>query len=248
MNEVFDLEKTVTRLFTPQEKLAPWIFDDNGKMLPDVREGLLDIADKVVDETIAGIEGLEVYEVYLTGSSSGLLYYDKSDIDLKIEVHNTGCKEIRQDENVFRSFLTSLQAGFFAHKYNLYFHGRFVDVKIVPKPIEFMSLYSIKNDKWIIKPWTDFVNDFNVEDFKSHYLKKKAEMLAEFEKIKAENKGISLGLKMEELYTKIFGNIKTVEEYFVYKLLHYERLIKPIKEQSILGYAEAYRQKGWKNG
>ena len=83
---------------------------------------------------------------------------------------------------------------------------------------------------------------------KSYYLKRKAEVLDEFEQIKAENKGIKCGKKLEEYLEHILQNFylayetKNIKEYFTYKLFHYERILKSIRYASGDAFNEEFKK------
>jgi len=239
-----DLDAEITRLLTPHDTLAPWIFDPSGIMKEDVREGLMNIARKIVSETIYGIPGLEVKDVCLTGSSSGYLYKDDSDIDIRIEVHNINCATLATCQKDFNDFLANQKTGVFAHGYSTRLHGKFVDVKMSANEIDFISLYSIKNNKWLIKPTRDFAKGLSFESVKKYYLKRKNDAINELKKIRAENKGKELGRKMEEMYVNLlhsFYETKSVEDFLAYKLFCYENFLKPIKNESVLADNDALK-------
>jgi len=236
----FDLDAEITRLLTPRQTLAPWIFEPSGIMKEDVREGLMNIVRKVVSETIYGILGLEVKDVCLTGSSSGYLYKDDSDIDIRIEVHNINCPELTDNQDPFDDFLSSQKTGFFAHGYNARFLGRFVDVKMTSEQVDFLSLYSVKNNKWLIKPNRDYAKDLTLKDIKKYYLKARTDVLNEFDAIQAKYKGALLGTKLKDFYFKVCHNEKNFKDFAVYKLLSRERILKAIREKSVFANNEEF--------
>jgi len=241
MPEKFDLDKEINRLLSTRETLAPWIFEPSGVMKEDVRQGLMDIARKIVLETVWGIEGLEVKDVCLTGSSSGYLYNDKSDIDIRIEVHNVNCQELAENGEDLDDFFADQKSSLFWRRYDTRFKGRRVDVKISSNQIDFLSLYSIKNNQWLIKPDKDYARGLNLEDVKAYYLKVKTDILAEFDRIQAEYSGSVLGDKIKDLYVRICHNEKNPKDFIVYKLLSRERVLKAIRERSVLADDEAFK-------
>ncbi len=241
MDNQFDLEKTVHRLLTPQEVLAPWLFDENNIMKEDVRRGLLKIADYVIEKTIKDTKGLEVYDICLTGSSCNYMYHKDSDIDLRIEIHNKNCKELSKSETDFENFLSAQGVGALHNGHTIKYQGRFVDIKLSCKEIDFTSLYSIQDNKWLIFPKKDF--GIKEDEMIAYYQKRRQEIMKELEKIKNKYEGMKLGKKLKDFYSKtILRSIKgkpTIKDYLVFKLLHYEKLLKPIGAGSIMAYNKA---------
>lgn len=248
MPEPFDLDAEITRLLTPRKTLAPWIFAQNGLMKKDVREALLNIARKIVAETVGTVAGLEVADVYLVGSAPQYLYKDTSDFDIRIEVHNTSCADLPTDDNLLNDFLIAQKVGFFARKYNMRLNGHFVDVQITSKKISFFGVYSIKNNKWVIKPSKNYAEGLTLKDMKAYYLQRKTEVLDKFEQIQAENKGIKCGKKLEEYLEHLLQNFyltyetKNIKEYFTYKLFHCERVLKSIRYASGVAFNEEFKR------
>ncbi len=243
--KTFDLASTVQRLLTPQEILAPFVFDENGIMHEDVRQGLLKIADFVINKTIKNISGLRVTDVCLTGSCSGYLYHNNSDIDIRIVVKNEHCSALAKDKKHFDMFLAAQLNGFLIQTKELRYQKRVVDVKMSSENIDFLSLYSIKNNQWLIKPEKDL--KLTEDEIMEYYLKRKQEISEEFERIKQKYHGRELGKQINEFYIRTYERSivgkPMVKDYFVFKLLHYERLLKPIGAESIRAYNEAFTLK-----
>ena len=156
--KTFNLEENIKRLLTPRETLAPWLFDENNQMHENMRLLLLRYAQKLIESTISPIEGLEVTDVTLTGSSSGYFYKDGSDIDMRVEVHNKGCKWLAKDSEHMDKFLATQLNGFFNDGYRFYVNKRLIDIKMSSKQVDFASLYSIKDNKWLIEPTKEIEN------------------------------------------------------------------------------------------
>ena len=241
MSEKFDLLKTVRQMLTPQEILAPWIFDENCIMLPDVREGLLKIADRIIENTVLGIDGLDVFDITLTGSSSGYFYRQNSDIDIRIEVHNKDCSFLSKDRKHLNMFLSALLFGsIYAQQYKFTFQGRFIDPKISCFQYDFTSIYSIKYNRWIIKPKKDLTSNLSEEEMIDYYEKKKSKILEDIEKLKQKYNGTRLGDALNEYYIDIILRATNLKDYFVFKLLNYEHILKPIGAESIAAYNKAF--------
>ncbi len=239
MPQKFDLKATVHRLLTPQKTLAPWIFDENQKMLPDVRQGLLKIAQKIIDETIAFIDGMEVTDILLCGSSADYFYHDKSDIDLFIEVKNTACRSIAKDQRHFDMFLSSQMYQF--KKYHFHFQGRRIDIKMGAKIRLLVGTYSVLNDQWRIKPNKDIIKGLTEIDMISYYEKRRYEILESRQKIIEKYSGMKLGAALNDFFVQTVLSNLNIKDYYVFKLLNYEHLIKPIGSESIMAYNRVLR-------
>lgn len=235
----FDLKATVHRLLTPKETLASWVFDENQKMLPDIRKKLLKVAQIIIDEIISPIDGLEVADILLCGSSSDYFYHEKSDLDLFIEVHNNSCQSVAQDQRHLDMFLSSQIYKF--KKYHFYYQRRFIDIKIGSKQIQFVGLYSILNNSWRIRPNKDIIKGLTEEEMITYYENRRREILMNRQEIIEKYSGMKLGAALNDFYVETVLNPPNIKDYYVFKLLNYERLLKPIGSESIMAYNRVLR-------
>lgn len=243
--KTFDLISTVRRILTPQEVLAPFAFDENNKMLPQVREKLLKIADFIIQKTVADVPGLEVFDVCLSGSAASYFYYNKSDFDVKIEVHNKNCPFLAKDKKHLDKFLATQILGLKQEDYVFKYQNRLIDYKMASYEVDFRSVYSIKNDCWRIEPKKEV--DISESEMVEYYLKRKSEIMEEYEKIKQKYRGPDLGKQLNDFYVRtilrsIEGNPQ-IKDHLVFKLLNYERILKPIGSDSIVAYNQAFNLK-----
>jgi hypothetical protein len=236
--EKFNLDETIKRLLTPRETLAPWLFDENNQMHENMRLILLRYAQKLIESVISPIEGLEVTDITLTGSSSGYFYKDSSDIDMRVEVHNKGCKWLAKDSEHMDKFLATQLNGFFSQGYSFHVGKRLVDIKISSKQIDFLSLYSVKYKKWLIEPTKEI--NISKDEMKAYYLTEKKDIIEEYESIKRKYRGMELGSKLNDFFVRtVLRSIKnnpTIKDHITFKLLDYEQLLKPIGAESIRAY------------
>lgn len=240
----FNLEQAVLKLLSPKQTLDQSLFDEHDAMKESVRLDLLKISDKVIEKTIGKINGLEVTDICLTGSASNYFYHEKSDIDLRIEVHNKHAKELAKDAYHFDKFLSTQIPALLAKGYKFIYQNRLVDIKMSSKQIDFVSLYSIKHNKWLIYPDQKVIEKITAADLISYYKKRKTEILSGVHTLKTKYKGADLGDKLEEFYVQnvnksIVGS-PTLEDYLVFKLLNKEGILKPIGSDSILAYNKAF--------
>tara|TARA_R100000234_G_scaffold32180_3_gene18950 strand:+ start:12108 stop:13037 length:930 start_codon:yes stop_codon:yes gene_type:complete len=132
--------------FDTQDELAPSLWD-NKKLLPEVRERLLQIAQDFIDSLEMGIN---IIDVRLTGSLANYNWSKYSDVDLHIVVDFATI-----DDN------TEIVKGFFdAKRVNWnYSHEIMIDQYEVEIYVEdddedhiSTGIYSVTNDKWTIEP------------------------------------------------------------------------------------------------
>lgn len=221
MAEYVNLKPLVYQMLTPNDTLDVRLFDFRGKMYPEVREQLLVDAQYIVKETIKGIEGLVVADVYLSGSSAGYFYSDASDIDIGIEVHNEGCPYLTKDEDKLADFLLKLFCGN-CGKIGFVLGNRPVDINLESKDKEIVGLYSLVQDKWIIEPRKDIFSGIGVEDVWADYIKRYEEIYKYIDEIKLsgklkEKQGI---LDLSQYFRGVLKkSLESPREYIIYKLL-----------------------------
>jgi predicted nucleotidyltransferase len=132
--------------FDTQDELSPSLWE-NKKLLPDIREKLLQIAQDFIDSLEMGIS---IIDVRLTGSLANYNWSKFSDVDLHIVVDFAAI-----DDN------TEIVKGFFdAKRVNWnYSHEIMIDQYEVEIYVEdddedhiSTGIYSVTNDKWTIEP------------------------------------------------------------------------------------------------
>ncbi|MBR2299025.1 MAG: hypothetical protein IJ870_00430 [Alphaproteobacteria bacterium] len=224
----FDLEKTINSLLTPQEILSPFIFDADGKMQENVRQDLLKIAHKIVELTIFNTQGLEIEDICLTGSLSGYLYHEKSDIDMRIVVKNKNCHDLKKTKASFDAFLSTQFSFYRAKNYRFIYKKKLVDTKMSFSNIDFISLYSLIKNQWIIKPDKDTFKHISKKRLLNYYQKRKNEILEEFEYIKKQYIGTKLCDELDAFYARTVLNKPTLKDHLVYKILSKEHIFKQI--------------------
>lgn len=129
------------------DKLSDKVWEDE-KIKDDVKKKLLDIAYFWMNE--ADLPENIIQDIVLTGSHAGYNYTPYSDIDIHIIIDksNLGC------ENLIDDFLFDKKK-IFGEKHNITINDRDVEVYAQDIHEEFPNneaVYSLLNDKWIIKP------------------------------------------------------------------------------------------------
>ncbi len=237
----FDVVAKIHEFLTPKETLAPFVFDKDGVMFTDVRQRLLLIADFVASKTIAPLDGLIIEDICLEGSLSGYMYHEKSDFDLRLIVKNHNSKSLAKDEKHLNKFLKTQLNGMQAHTLPIKCCDRFVDVKIATNHVTFVSLYSILDNKWLIRPQKEF--GLKEDQLLAYYNERKSVLFAELEEIKKQYKGEALAEQMEKFYMRMMNKSilgsPSIEDYFVYKLLSKEMIFRQVGAESVRRYSSA---------
>lgn len=231
MNETINIMDITCRLLIPNDTLNVLLFDVHGKMHSDVREMLLANARFIIGKTIGGIKGLVVHDICLNGSSAGYFYHDKSDIDMRIEIHNQSCPYLTRDPIKLSQFL-HMAFGGSLKGYNFRHQNRKIDIKLTADQFEIVGLYSILQDKWIIEPSKKFTDGLVVDDILNEFNTRYDRISSYLESFKGKTKGLepSKQKELEDFYSNLIRkNNASPREYIVYKLLNYSGIIREIQ-------------------
>lgn len=232
MKKLINITEIAQRLLSPNETLDLRLFDFSGKMHDDVRKQLLQNSDFVIRRTVGKIKGLELTDIFLNGSAASYFYYEKSDIDIRIEVQNKNCPYIVDDPKLLNRFLATVQTGSL-NNFNFTLHKRFIDIKIKAEDSEPMGLYSILTNKWVIEPNRRVTEDLNLDDIMMGFKKRYYETQDYLQQLQNSGK-LNTQDGIDELinyYTDIFShNTSSTREYIIYKLLCYRGVLKDIKK------------------
>ncbi|MBE6444220.1 MAG: hypothetical protein E7020_06110 [Alphaproteobacteria bacterium] len=231
MVNYIDIRDIAYHLLHPNETLDVRLFNYGGQMHQDVRQQLLSNANFVINKTIGGIKYLKVKDIVLCGSSASYFYREKSDIDISIEVYNDNCPYLPDKDTYLGKLLKILQFGS-THRFNFTLNNRFVDISIRDSDNDFMGVYSLLNDKWVIEPDQHIADDLNINDILNEYTK-------QYDKIEKYIKELQCSGRLktkdgiEELtkfYSAKFNYKWDIREYIVYKLLGYKGVYSRIKQ------------------
>jgi hypothetical protein len=172
----------------------------NGKMRPDVRYKLMQIALDFVN--FIGIKKLGLTDVIVTGSNASYNYTRHSDIDLHLVV--------KMDEDDVMKQLFDAKKGLWNEQHNVKVKNHDVEVYVqdASEPHVSSGMYSLLNDSWIKepKPVKPKIDDMSVEKKYHQYHD-------------AINKAISKGSKdeLEKIKTDIKkmrqGGLQTAGEF-----------------------------------
>ena len=220
--DYYKIKELAQRLLTPQKTLDTQLFDENGRLYPDLRKDLLNIADYAIKTGVDVFDVLKVKDVYMNGSCASYFYRHNSDIDIRIDVQNKNAPYLAQDDKN----LTLLTTGVFkgaSQGFTFKIKKRYVDVKISPYMSEIVGLYSIMQDKWIVEPRKDITLGLNIGDICNEYEKQfyaAQDLINAFNAKRISN--ISDILNLENyIENRILKSAESMREYIVYKMLNY---------------------------
>ena len=133
-----------------QDELNPDLFEDM-RLIPDVREALLVIANEFIEEVESEEYKLPVVDINLVGSNASYNYNEMSDIDVHIVVD---IKELGQNSDFFAKSFFEAKRKLFSQQHKIDVKGRPVEVYIEDSNNKgiYNGIYSILNNKWIQIP------------------------------------------------------------------------------------------------
>ncbi len=233
------ISEIAKRLLIPKENLSDEIFDYTEMMRPEVREKLLNAAQQFLEVTIGEIKGLEVKDICLCGSRASYLYYDYSDVDLKIEIKNKNCPYITKDARALDELLSSLTKEYSHQGYKNFLGKRFIDIKMSSREVDLLGLYSVKKNKWRIYPQKKALEKISCDELLQAYEARRDDINQQVADIKKKYIGTELARQLNEFfYRQVMMNV-TIKDYLVFKLLNYAQKLKPVGAESIKAYNEA---------
>ena len=154
--------------FIIQPILNPKIWETEDKLFDDIREQLLKIANDFFD--FLDIPWVKIEDVYFTGSLANYNWSSFSDIDLHLLI---SYEDVNEDYELVKDYLKT-KKDLWGKQHNLKIKG--FDVELYAQDINekhaSTGVYSIENEKWIIKPTLE-----RVEIDKPTIKKKSAELM-----------------------------------------------------------------------
>ena len=143
--------KFMIEAFETHNKLNPRLFNNSTMtMRNEVRERLLEIADKFVENLKENDVPLKVVDYWVVGSNAAYNYNDQSDIDVHIIVN---MEDIDAPSNIL-TILYNYAKSDFNSDYDITIRGQEVELYIEDVNTSAVSngIYSLKKNEWIKKP------------------------------------------------------------------------------------------------
>ena len=141
-----DLEPV--KSFEIKDELNPKVWDDQNTLNREVRKQLLQIAADFYEQTEIDAD---IKDIILTGSLANYNWSEKySDYDLHILID---FNDVSDDVELVKKFVDGARK-IWNDNYDLKIEGYEVEVYIqdVDEPHKSTGIYSIKDDKWLVKP------------------------------------------------------------------------------------------------
>ena len=195
------IDQQALRSFEVNDTLEPEVWE-NDKLIPEVREALLKIAnDFLIDFPFK----IEVEDITLTGSLANYNWSKYSDVDLHIVLDFS---QVDENEELVAGFFRNLQTNW-NNRHDILMKGYEVEIYFQDSREPHLStgIYSIQNDDWLVKsePETVSIDYANIE--------KKAEdivdRISHIEQMMADEKGDVILDAIDRLRAKIRNMRKT---------------------------------------
>jgi uncharacterized protein YeeX (DUF496 family) len=138
----------VPTLLRPKDELNPELWDENKKLRDEVRERLLDIAEKFMKPTL-GADAI-IKDITFTGSLANYNYSDLSDIDLHIIIDFA---DINKDKEMVRKYFNAVKA-LWNSLHDIRIKGFEVEAYVqgADEPHTSTGVYSVQDDNWLKEP------------------------------------------------------------------------------------------------
>lgn len=227
------------------KKLNPVIWDSENKIIPNIKNKLITIANKVETDVATKVK---IKNIYLTGSLATYKWTPASDFDLHIIVDILE----KHSDNTLSEYL-DLRCKIFNLEHSIFIKGYKVEVNMKEQEVllKDKAVYDLIKDEWIVlpNPETRDLNDPEVLDLAKQYQDKIDELIysngsiGDIETLKKEIKKLRTdGLKEEGEYS--IGNLtfkKLRNTEYIGKLFDYKRNLVN-KQLSLEKFKGFYKQ------
>jgi len=133
--------------FEMQPQLQQKIWDGDEKIHPGVKAALMDIVDEFIERLDLDAE---IKDIIMTGSLANYNWSKFSDIDLHIIID---FKEVNDNEELVRRFFDAVRSNWNkTHDIKVKGHEVELYVQDENEPHVSTGVYSLKDDKWLVKP------------------------------------------------------------------------------------------------
>lgn len=145
------------------DTLNPKLWDSNDKLIPDVRDKILEIVEEF-KKNVQEMTDLELnpLDIYLVGSNASYNYTSHSDVDVHIVIN---FNIIDENSGLVQS-LMNFQKSSFNSGYDIKIHG--IDVELYVEDLNSTALsngvFSVMQDQWIKKPEKIEVEEIDIDD------------------------------------------------------------------------------------
>jgi len=143
-----DVNIKVPALLRPKDDLNSELWDEDKKLRPEVRERLLEIAEKFIKPTL-GKDAI-IKDITFTGSLANYNYSDMSDIDLHIIIDFA---DVNADKDIVKRYFNAVKA-LWNSLHDIRIKGYEVEAYVQDEhePHTSTGVYSVQDDKWLKEP------------------------------------------------------------------------------------------------
>jgi len=143
-----DVNIKVPALLRPKDDLNSELWDEDKKLRPEVRERLLEIAEKFIKPTL-GKDAI-IKDITFTGSLANYNYSDMSDIDLHIIIDFA---DVNADKDIVKRYFNAVKA-LWNSLHDIRIKGYEVEayVQDEDEPHTSTGVYSVQDDEWLKEP------------------------------------------------------------------------------------------------
>lgn len=158
--------------------LNPKLWDDDNKLLPEVREGIQKVVNQFIKELEDNGVELKVLDVILVGSNASYNYTKDSDLD----VHIVADTSIIPCEYGLLPVIYNMARSQFNSKYNVSIHGVPIEIYVEDMTTSANSngIYSL-NRGWIKKPVAIDIPEVDISDKYPKWEKRAEKLIKEVE-------------------------------------------------------------------
>lgn len=204
VDELFEdeeLDQRIIQSFKPKDHLSDKIWDNESTLNPKIRKKLLEISDAFIE--YIGVEFF-VHDIIFTGSLSNYNWSEFSDIDLHILIDMDEFDSKKNTDsisfhNMMKEFFDS-KKNLWNEKHNIKIKGYDVELYVQDVNEEHTSsgVYSILNNKWLVKP------ESTKESIDEKQIIKKGEEYAkQIDKLIKDSKNKNITKQVDDLRDKI---------------------------------------------
>jgi predicted nucleotidyltransferase len=206
--------------------LNPQLFDENDNLKQDVLKSLKEIGKAFYENT--ELEA-PIKDILMIGSSAGYNWTPTSDIDLHILID---FKDIDENKDLVKGYVDALKSNWNQnHHIRVGNHPVEVYIQDIDEKNKSQAVYSILNDKWVLKPEYE---DLDID--KDAIKKKYKDLTARIDKAVESEDIDALKKLMKKIYDMRQTGLDSVGEYstenLVFKLLRTKGYINKIKDTS----------------
>lgn len=160
------------------DQLNPKLWKEDKTLKDEVREKILEIVDKFLEQLEEDEIKIEVEDIKIVGSNCSYNYTKDSDLDIHI-VTNT--KKLESEANLYPIIYDKYKS-LFNSKYEIEFYGIPVEVYVEtsdtqleeerkPSALKSNGIYSVLNDKWIKEPVLEDIPDIDEDQIAEEFSK-----------------------------------------------------------------------------